>query len=96
MKLPLMALYLALVPAAAFAAPVLKSGPSLFNSAILEQATCLWGGDRFSVGASFCAGVGRSEHCVLPDELHSNRAWWLDVASSSCKESKYPNATAIK
>ncbi len=92
MKITLIALSLALVPVGALAAPTMKSVPSVPNASELDATTCLWGGQRYSLGAFFCAGVASGERCVAPDGPNEYRARWAqEDAGNHCAESKYPN-----
>jgi hypothetical protein len=92
MKIALIALSLALVPVSGLAAPTLKPTPSLPQGSVLDATTCLWAGQRYSLGAFFCAGVASAERCVAADEAHDYKAWWMqEDAGEHCAESKYPN-----
>ena len=82
------ALSLALVPASALAAPAQKAAPSQSD---IDATTCLWGGQRYSLGAFFCAGVGSLERCEAPAERAAKAHWTQDNVGSRCAESKYPN-----
>ena len=82
------ALSLALVPVSVLAAPAQKSVP---NQSDVDATTCLWGGQRYSLGAFFCAGVGSLERCEAPAERGAKAHWTQENVGSRCAESKYPN-----
>ena len=82
------ALSLALAPASVLAAPAQKSAPSQSD---LDATTCLWGGQRYSLGAFFCAGVGSVERCEAPAEHGAKAHWTQENVGSRCAQSKYPN-----
>ena len=88
MKIVLIALSLALIPAGASAD---NQQSQQDRSGLSTTTDCMWNGGAFSLGAAFCWQPGRQLSCVTAAPPEHPTAWWKDeTVAEKCKEAKSP------
>ncbi len=87
MKVALACALLLLAPASAFAQTVARSPANSGNFSTPDD--CVWRGEVYSVGATFCWQPSRKLTCTAPTKDHK-QAWWKDDDETVCGAAAVP------